>query len=590
MKKKQQQQLLLIAAFSGLLWSTSCVQNDYDLSKKVDMTMKIGGSEFAIPGGSTDEIRLGDHLKISNNSSVKQLVNGDYVFIMSSSQTYSASYRVADIALSPIDDVHINTRLENFQTTNAISPTSILTGDLKPGTGGNIIFKISNIPAELIGLQRIKLNARGTVRFEIPRGVTKKAVFNNGALELPAWIVLGKGYPNNKVTVPNGMVMTEGKPFEFSFPIEGLDLTKLPAGQKITDGRLTMQDHIGLKGQMVIKGADIYPAALSGNFKIDLFSHMSLNNTSGGNVVITGVTSNIRKTIDFKASEALIQELPDFLQDDEVRLDVRTPQVFFSIDNQSPIHCSGTGTIASYVKGKEEAQVRVSLPDLQSYKRTNYHLVTEKGTTVQPNTIVVPTLPTLVNKIPEKISFKGRLMSQESQLATVETEKTYEMQGSYVVSVPFVFGENLKIVYKDTIAGWQEDMKKIEGDEPVTLHVSSNVVSKVPLNLLFEAVPLTKDEKGNHVVLEGITATVTTVDSTLNNVIPAGEMTTPTTTAIVIELTEQQAGKVHLLDGIQLRAVATGKKNTVSHLNSHQSIRLTDVRIVLKGGVVVNFN
>ena len=41
-----------------LLLFSSCVNNDYDINGDIDFTITFGGSEFAIPGGSTEEIKL----------------------------------------------------------------------------------------------------------------------------------------------------------------------------------------------------------------------------------------------------------------------------------------------------------------------------------------------------------------------------------------------------------------------------------------------------------------------------------------------------------------------------------------------------
>lgn len=42
----------------SLLGITACVDNAYDLSKDVDMTITVGGENLSIPGSNTDSITL----------------------------------------------------------------------------------------------------------------------------------------------------------------------------------------------------------------------------------------------------------------------------------------------------------------------------------------------------------------------------------------------------------------------------------------------------------------------------------------------------------------------------------------------------
>ena len=54
--KKKHLKLGSCALMASLLTLSSCVDNDYDLTKDIDLTIQVGGSEFAIPGGETEPI------------------------------------------------------------------------------------------------------------------------------------------------------------------------------------------------------------------------------------------------------------------------------------------------------------------------------------------------------------------------------------------------------------------------------------------------------------------------------------------------------------------------------------------------------
>ena len=73
---------LLIVSSLGF---TACVDNDYDLSKDIDMTVTIGGENLSIPGSNTDLITMDKILDLDPGSDVKTDANGDYALMMDGS-------------------------------------------------------------------------------------------------------------------------------------------------------------------------------------------------------------------------------------------------------------------------------------------------------------------------------------------------------------------------------------------------------------------------------------------------------------------------------------------------------------------------
>lgn len=61
---------------------TACVDNDYDLSKDIDMTVTIGGENLSIPGSNTDLITMDKILDLDPESDVKADADGNYSLTM----------------------------------------------------------------------------------------------------------------------------------------------------------------------------------------------------------------------------------------------------------------------------------------------------------------------------------------------------------------------------------------------------------------------------------------------------------------------------------------------------------------------------
>ena len=67
------------------LWTTalspfffaSCVDDSYDLTKDIDMTITVGG-DLSIPGSGTEEFTLEEIMDLKDNSVVKADAQGNY--------------------------------------------------------------------------------------------------------------------------------------------------------------------------------------------------------------------------------------------------------------------------------------------------------------------------------------------------------------------------------------------------------------------------------------------------------------------------------------------------------------------------------
>ena len=72
----------------SLVFATSCVDDTYDLSKDIDMTVTVGGN-LVTPVISTELITLDDFMELDNESDVKTRDNGDYYFGLNGEESNS---------------------------------------------------------------------------------------------------------------------------------------------------------------------------------------------------------------------------------------------------------------------------------------------------------------------------------------------------------------------------------------------------------------------------------------------------------------------------------------------------------------------
>ena len=96
------------------LWTTalspfffaSCVDDSYDLTKDIDMTITVGG-DLSIPGSGTEEFTLEEIMDLEDNSVVKTDAQGNYAL-------NKADTTETDVEIDP---VHINAPASNPTTT-----------------------------------------------------------------------------------------------------------------------------------------------------------------------------------------------------------------------------------------------------------------------------------------------------------------------------------------------------------------------------------------------------------------------------------------------------------------------------------------
>ena len=74
MLKKTTCKLVSFVLISASVMAVSCIDNNYDLNKEIDMTVSVGGAGLTIPIGYTDSVKLNS---IIDTASSGALILGD---------------------------------------------------------------------------------------------------------------------------------------------------------------------------------------------------------------------------------------------------------------------------------------------------------------------------------------------------------------------------------------------------------------------------------------------------------------------------------------------------------------------------------
>lgn len=581
MKKGYPVSAAFIIGFAAFALS-ACIDNDYDLDQDIDFTIGVGGSEFALPAGMTEEIKLGKLLEVEEGDLVQVNEKGDYFLHQEGTPTANKvtvnGFYINSPTIAPIDR-KLKFKLPQA-TSRALLPsyTAILT-DEEPA---KFTLEEENIAPEIQSISYISVNTNVHVTFSFSEGIARKLKINDIAINLPKYFV-ADDLENNAKHLQN-IDLENGKPHTINIPIKGFDLTKLPEGEGL-DGalhRLYMNGEISIEGNFTVNGEDLLTGEDITQQKVNLKADITLDQMD-----VKKVKGVVKPEIDFDIKPVTLNNLPDFLSDDEVRLDVKNPMIFFTLDNQIPAETSITGSLNSYKDNKRVAgPIPISIPEIKANENQRFCLSPEGSKETGVTDILVPELTSIIEKIPDEIRFDIDIAATNKE-AEIELDKEYSIQTNYSIDVPFVFGPNLSIVYKDTIDGWQDDLEDFEIQ---TIHLTSKVINKIPLDLVFTAEAITLANDGTHTPLEGVTIKVKANGSENDNIIKAGGEKA-VETPIIIEIKETTSGSIKKLDGLTFRAVAKSGPNSQSNkLNTNQTIQLKEVKLKVPGGLKVNLN
>ena len=588
MKKVYPVSAAIALAFAAVAMS-ACVDNDYDLSEDLDLTVAIGGSEFAIPGGMTEEIKLSKVLEVEEDDIIQVDGEGNYYLYQEGDPTLSkVSVKGFDIK-SP-DNINPTIKNLNFSSP-AVPPPGTTTGsqtvvadvplDDQPAT-----FKLeeTDLPEELKKVSFINLDMDVNIRFSYTTaagiGVINKIKMEEIKVFMPEYFVSDKLEEGNVFYIRNKIIGT-GEDNLVTVHIQGFDCNKLPDNEGIDSNLHTLL----MTGEMNMMGTF---SANTSDFTGGTPTSLTLTaNYELANIKVNKIKGIVKPDIPMDVEPVKLNDIPDFLSDDEVKLDVENPMIYLSLDNQIPVEAGITGSLSSYKNNKLIAgPIPVAIKDIQA-EQNQLFCLSPKGTDEEGvRNIIVPELNQLIEKIPDEIRFDVDIAATDKE-AEVELNKEYTINTGYSLNVPFVFGPSLSIVYKDTIDGWQDDL---EDFEIAALNVTSKVINKIPLDLIFTAEAITTDGSGEHTKLDAVTAKVKVNNSENDNTIKAGN-TEGSETSIVIEIKEVTEGGIKQLDGLILRAVAkSGQENKVNRLNENQTIQLKELKIKVPGGIKVNLN
>lgn len=566
------------------LWMVSCVDNKYDLDKDIDMTINVGGEHLTIPAGSSDTAYL---------SKIIEVEEGDILQPDATTRVYHLTKK-DDIDVEPttVKEVTISETTTNLSPTEIVNATSSsVEVPATVTTFGDFEAKSNNIDEALKELGALYAKAPVdlilTIDFQKEQSLNFTRVqANKLKIVFPDYIVFKaeEGIQGHELILDGQVLSENGSSYSRTLKVEGYKFSEnAGAGKKPNGGTLTIEGVISMEGEVVTSG-------VSGTGILSLVPKTVLREMTANSV--TGV---IQPEIKAETTNIELNDLPDFLKDEETRMDITNPVILLRAENQleTPVEVDAVLTPMkgnAQIDGKE---VKVG----SGYGKTPVVLASGKNVIALSRTgectiegvtsnVKVEDINNLLETIPDDIEVDLQSVVRNEDYYTAELGRAYEMPSSYEVDVPLSFEQNLNIVYNDSVQDLNKDLNDLDKVILKKANVLLTVDNAIPLKLQLKPENvLIKDVYGNE-----LTAVKKTIEEDKQYVTESTDGEKPVTSELVLNLTSEDTAFLSKIDRICFKLTAVPGSATGVPLKDTQWLKVTSIKLSVPGGVNVDLN
>ena len=614
-----------VCIVSSFICITACVNEEYDLSKGIDTTINVNG-DISAPLGSTEKILIGDFFEIDPQNSAISVVDGDYVLSLSGDMVRH-DIVVPELGISGISvgnsenpgGYRINMDIPDTQPVEGVQIPDRTYEFTVAGEKETAIEINEEVPEYIAGIGKIELNSVMSISMRLSRDDGRSegeiTIGEGFSLVFPDYITIVKEggsvdyevLDGNVVRFASSASLTPSAPLGFRLGIAGIDFGRMPEGQGLVNGRIVIDDIIGMQDVSISANARSFGEVIS-----DLPSSLSIDidmSVSDIEIETVEVVFNPEITVDDQTVE--IGEMPEFLSEEGNRLDLYSPVITLMVTNDSPVSAVLQADITSYSNDSQTASIHLGNEDagaadavvLRSgvtpvyiVRRTEDVPEGPVAATNDPVIIVRDDLSELIATIPDKMTVSDidvRVLQETIEFDLVNAPDRYSFSFGYDINVPLAFGEELAVSYPYDITGLNETLNPSSSDDNGSLEIDFSeasvfltFVNEIPLDLSVAASPIDKD--GN-VIGSGIDVELTGIEGNSAVTVGAGNVGSPSESPAVIRIRADRESLMKL-DGFRLDLKGScGSGFAGVALNENQGIQLKDISVNIKGGVSTQF-
>lgn len=617
----------MLCAGTTLLF-TGCIDDSYDLDK-VDLTMKLNTDGLGVKLGNTDLIALADIL--DEDETVKTEANGLYYLVKDGTSNFNVkvdnmttSFNDTKLDMdAPVlqyNDVYEQLRDAGIPVTEGSTLPIPADFEMHGSAEGNqkIDFSITDVKdvteVKTIDLYKSKVAltlTEANSRPELNLGVTR---LKNIRLYLPKFLGVTDVAPGWELKEGNVLVYKNGGIYNYNRnkpEICSVYLNKVALDQTKNEGKVENGNIELTPAELNIRmtAEQVYFENRAGrelSMKVDDQASVRLDIQVPNNVLnINQVTGKFNPAINPDNERIDVSsDLPDFLQDKDVRIVATNPTIRFHANMSTlPVGIDMRGTLTAVKENgafENGAPTKVVKLDksVMNMGRDNYVYYYQGNAPYDPEGAKAgaatvkntANIGDLITELPDylEVDLKNNQINVKNEYYTVQLGRDYHVDADYSVFVPFEFDRGLKVVYNDSTESMHSDLKDLSATG--TLEVMADAYNTIPLELLVGLKAV--DVDGNELPVEFNTAEAHVAPGDGSTYTMNGEVKQRSGSEVMtpIKITAKLDDK-DLLSRIDklcfnIHADATGSNKLVST----QYLKLNNIKIKLHAGVIADFN
>lgn len=576
-----------MAMLSAAVSVTSCLNEDYDLTKDIDTNISIDG-DISAPLGNSEFILVDDFLNLGNDAAdvLKTDSSGNYYISVTGRGTSSdVELPVLSFSDELVTDGGYIARIKKSELPLPSSGTVPAEQYTKHFNVSSTPMTVNeDVPHEIRAVKDAEVSGVVNISLSVTTG---KATLSDLIIDFPEYLEfadvkdagLNFNPDGNILTIKSPQISTMAKNYYLN--VVGIDFDKIPSGQ----GFLPSQHKIVLNDEIKLSAFDVNAVLSDFGTTVE-----AIPNEIVADIDIS-ISSLIVKTALVKVDPDIVidpfisnvGELPDFLSGDDVVLDLYNPVLKLNIDNRTPLKLNLNADIMSY-KGADHRTAHVgnvnggeAIALTPSGMNRLYISKTGEGVPTGFASVVVPDFSSLISIVPDRIGVENIDVEAADEFVTLTSGGRYNVVYDFELAAALAFGKGVKIVYSTDFTGWNETFNP--NDESFALEIRDadvkfDFVNMIPMTISLDAAAI--DVDGN--VIPGIKVT-------LNGDIPAGSVEKPSTSALTLNL-EGSAEQMRKLDGLRLNLTGSdpGTMSGVC-LNKNQGVQFKNMKIRLQAKI-----
>lgn len=579
---------------------TGCTDNNYDLSD-IDMTVGVGNGELSIPTSSTTTIKLSEVLDLEEDGDVKEDADGTYRFYKKGDAVNPTKTRINNITVKKASSESYDFVLDlshysSLSAKRASSRAAVNFSDEM--VVGSFVYN-GNMPSEVVELNKAEVNSEMSLNLSFDNNISKLLnQITELTITLPTYMDFVVSESTAKYTkIDNKLVFNNLSTSESQKVIVAIKSLTFGSKEDLTgslnadDGKVDMLGKVsmGIKiNEDVNVTTGIDPSKCTVGCGISFVNDIQLTNVTGRFSPVISL-DNLGHTT--------ITGLPDFLNEDGVKVDIENPQIMLTLTSDMTVN----GLIAGVINYKREGEsgsiilnenINVKSAEQSNVAVTKVCICRKKALVANPDDydqiieqddlkkVLYPT-------VASDISFNATAWADASKTSSFELGKEYVVTPEYEVMAPLAFGEDANIVYTENLDGWNDDIDDFDLKEGGYVELTANIENRVPVYLNVEAKPV--GVNGEDLSGEVSVEVVGEVAASSNGV-------EAVVSPLKVKLTPKK-GALKKLDGLKLvvsgsaKSVASGVAVTGIPLNARtHTLVARDIKVKVVGTLVADLN